>query len=190
MRAGYKLISALFALALLGGPAAAQQPAKSGKYVGKLAGHLPGGLEQTYELEKGHVFILGPNHGVFLNDVAGGFIDKTEVICPRAIDIVGGVVIASHGYCIVTDKDGDKAFLMWEGKDGGGTFKWTGGTGKYSGLQGNNTFRYTGIGKTEAFVVDWKGEWRPAITAVPATLLGRPGGGRDRFPPSMPASPV
>ena len=131
-----------------------------------------------------------------LNDVAGGFIDKTEVICPRALDIVGGLIITGHGYCTMTDRDGDKAFVAWEqGKDtspgtGGGTLKWTGGTGKYSGLQGNNTFRYTGIGKTEAFVVDWKGEWRPAITAVPATLLGRPGGGRDRFPPSMPASPV
>jgi hypothetical protein len=160
MQTIHKLVSALFALALLGAPAEAQPLAKSGKYAGKFAGHLPGGLEQTYELEKGHVFILGPNHGVFLNDVADGFIDKTEVICPRAIDIVNGVVIASHGYCIVTDKDGDKAFLAWEGKDGGGTFRWTGGTGKFSGLQGNNTFRYTGIGKTEAFVVLWEGDWR------------------------------
>jgi hypothetical protein len=163
MQTSRKLILAIFAIAisgLLAAPAAAQQPAKSGKYAGKYAGHLPGGLEQTYELEKGHVFILGPNHGVFLNDVAGGFIDRTEIVCPRAIDIVGGEVTAAHGYCIVTDKDGDKAFLAWEGKDGGGTFKWTGGTGKFSGLQGNNTFRFNGIGKTEAFIVVWEGDWR------------------------------
>jgi hypothetical protein len=166
MRALYKLVSAIFALALLGAPAAAQ-PAKSGKYIGKAAFHLPGGVEQTYELEKGHVFVLGPAHGVFLNDVAGGFIDKTEVVCPRVLDIVGGVPVAGHGYCIVTDKDGDKAFLVWQqqGKGtadgtGGGTFQWTGGTGKYSGLQGNNTFHYTAIGKTPSFVVVWEGDWR------------------------------
>jgi hypothetical protein len=88
MRTTYKLISAMFALALLSVPAAAQQSAKSGKYKGTAAFHLPGGVEQTYELEKGHVFILGPAHGVFLNDVAGGFIDKTEVVCPRVLDIV------------------------------------------------------------------------------------------------------
>jgi hypothetical protein len=164
MRASYKLISAVFALALLAAPAMAQQSAKSGKYTGKFTGHLPGGVEQIYELEKGHVFILGPRHGVFLNDVADGFLDKTEVVCPRVIDVVGAVVSA-HGYCIMTDKDGDKAFSAWELKGTGpgtawGTFKWTGGTGKYSGLQGNNTFRGTLIGKTAAEVIVWEGDWR------------------------------
>jgi hypothetical protein len=168
MQASRKLILAIFALAiggLLGTPTEAQQPAKSGKYTGKFTAHLPGGVEQIYELEKGHVFVLGPLHGVFLNDAAGGFIDKTEVVCPRALDIVNGL-ITGHGYCIITDKDGDKAFLVWEGKDtasrtGWGTFKWTGGTGKYSGLQGDdNTFHFSGIGKTGAGVVVWEGDWR------------------------------
>jgi hypothetical protein len=168
MKTSHKLISVLFAVALLGAPAAAQQSAKSGSYKGKFAAHLPGGVEQIYELEKGHVFILGPFHGVFLNDVADGFLDKTEVICPRALDIVGGLIITGHGYCTMTDRDGDKAFVAWEqGKDtspgtGGGTLKWTGGTGKYSGLQGNGTFHYTGgmIGKTGAALIFWEGDWR------------------------------
>jgi hypothetical protein len=162
MQAGYKLLSALFALALLAPPVAAQQSAKSGKYTGKFIYHAVAGAGQTCELEKGHVFFLGPAHGVFLNDIAKSFLDKTEVICPLLQDIVGGLVIAGHGYCIMTDKDGDKAFLVWEGKNtapgtGGGPFKWTGGTGKYSGLQGNNTFHYTAIGKTQAFVGVWEG---------------------------------
>src|SRR5262249_4674650 len=136
----------------------AQQPAKSGKYTGKFVAHLAG-VDQSYELEKGHVFVLGPAHGVFLNDAADGFIDQTEVICPASRDIVGGLNTAVRGYCIITDKDGDKAFLVYDdGKDtapgtGGGTFKWTGGTGKYSGLLGNNTWHYTGIGKTPSSVV-------------------------------------
>ncbi len=164
MRSSHNLISGVFvALAVLAAPAAAQQPAKSGKYTGKFAAHPVGNVEQIYELEKGHVFLLGVLHGVFLNDVADGFIDKTETICPRVLDIVGGHVTLGHGYCIITDKDGDKAFLAWEDNargTGDGTFKWTGGTGKYAGLQGNNTFHFTGIGKTGAGVVSWQGEWR------------------------------
>jgi hypothetical protein len=165
MRPGYKLISALFAVALLAAPATAQQSAKSGTYKGKFAAHAVPSVAQTYELDKDHAFFLGQAHGVFLNDVADGFIDKTEVNCPLVQDIVGGLATTAHGYCTITDKDGDKAFLVWEAKDtapgtGGGPFKWTGGTGKYSGLQGNNTFHYGNIGKTGAGVVVWEGEWR------------------------------
>src|SRR5262249_51737914 len=135
------------------------------KYRGIFAAHAVPSVAQTYELDKGHAFFLGQAHGVFLNDIANGFIDKTEVICPLVQDIVDGLAIAAHGYCIVTDNDGDKVFLVWEAKDtapgtGGGPFKWTGGTGKYSGLQGNNTFHYGGIGKTAAFAVVWEGDWR------------------------------
>jgi hypothetical protein len=81
MRTSYKLISALFALALLSAPAAAQ-PAKSGTYKGKFVAHGMASVAQTYELDKGHVFFLGQGHGVFLNDAADGFLDKTEVVCP------------------------------------------------------------------------------------------------------------
>jgi hypothetical protein len=164
MRTSCKLILAIFSVALLAGPAAAQPLAKSGTYKGKFAAHAVASVAQTYELDKGHAFFLGQVHGVFLNDVAGGFIDKTEVICPLVQDIIAGLT-TGHGYCTVTDKDGDKAFLVWQGKDtapgtGGGPFKWTGGTGKYTGLQGNNTFRYNAIGKTPSFVGVWEGEWR------------------------------
>jgi len=109
MRAAYKLILAIFAGALLAAPTEAQL-AKSGKYTGKTAFNPAGG--QSYELEKGHVFLLDMLPGLFLNDVAGGFIDQSEVKCPRATDIVDGRLINSHGYCIITDKDGDRAFLV------------------------------------------------------------------------------
>ena len=162
MRASYKLISALFAVALLAAPAAAQPLAKSGTYTGKFG---PQAVGEMYDIGKGHVFFVGKFHGVFFNDVAGGFIDKTEVTCPGVNDIVNGVTAAANGHCVITDKDGDKAFLSWQGKgtapgSGEGPFQWTGGTGKYSGIQGNNTFRYTGIGNTTAFSVVWQGDWR------------------------------
>jgi hypothetical protein len=163
MRASYKLISVLFAVALLGAPAEAQQLAKSGNYVAKIGFSSAG---QAYELEKGHAFWVGVFHGVFFNDAGGGFLHNTLVTCPAANDIVNGASVAVHGYCIMTDKDGDRAFLVYHGKGVpsgslGGTFEWTGGTGKYAGLQGNNTWHNSlFIGDSGSGSVVWEGEWR------------------------------
>jgi hypothetical protein len=165
MRTNYKLISVIFSLALLAAPAAAQQSAKSGTYKGNYWGQGVPGATQSYELEKGHVFYLAQNHGIFLNNVADGFLDKTEATCPFAGDFSNGVFTAANGYCIVTDKDGDKAFLVWRGKGPApgtyaGTFEWAGGTGKFQGLQGNNSYHGGDIGKTGAFSAVWEGDWR------------------------------
>jgi hypothetical protein len=71
------LATALLASAtVLGAMAEAQQLPKSGKHTGKYASHLVGEARKVYELEKGQVFILGASNGVFLNDVADGFLDK------------------------------------------------------------------------------------------------------------------
>jgi len=167
MQASFTRVFAAFVavtiIALFGAATEAQQLAKSGKYTGKYAAHGVGA--QTYELEKGHVFLLGSNQGVFLNDVADSFLDKTEVTCAIAADLVDGVSTGGHGYCIIADKDGDKAFLAFQGKgtapeSDAGTFQWSGGTGKFVGIQGNNTWHRTGIGKTTASSIVWEGEWR------------------------------
>lgn len=138
------------------------QLAKQGKYRGVFGAR---GAGSTHELEKGHVFWVGSFGGIFMNATEGGFLDKTVVECPGVSDVVNGLDIGGFGYCVVTDKDGDKAHLSWKGKDsspgtGGGTFHWTGGTGKYSGIKGENTYRYTPIGNAPASVVYWEGEWR------------------------------
>jgi hypothetical protein len=158
-------LALLISTAVLGGTAEAQQLPKSGKYTGKYASHLVPEVAQTFELEKGHVFVLTKSHGVFFNDVADGFLDKTEVTCALANDLVDGVSTALNGHCIVADKDGDKVFSVFEGKGSApgiiaGTFQWTGGTGKFTGIQGNNTFHVTAIGKTLASWIVWEGEWR------------------------------
>ena len=49
-------------------------------------------------------------------------------------DLVDGVSTAINGHRIVTDKDGDKIFTVYEGKGSApgiiaGTNQWTGGTG-------------------------------------------------------------
>jgi hypothetical protein len=158
------LLHVLGALALViavGVTAEAQLP-KHGNYRGMFGAQAVGTANQ---MEKGHVFFVGGFNGVFFNNVANGFIDKSSVVCPGVNDILNGLALGNHGYCIITDKDGDKAFYVWKGKDtspgvGGGDFQWTGGTGKYSGIKGNNTYRYTAIGATSAYSVVWEGEWQ------------------------------
>ena len=147
---------AVAVVSFLGATAEGQQLPKSGKYKGTYASHQVPEVAQTYELEKGHVYFLGRSHGVFFNDVADGFLDKTEVTC---------AIAAINGHCIITDKDGDKVFSVFEGKGSApgiiaGTFQWTGGTGKFTGIQGNNTFHVTAIGKTLSSWIVWEGEWR------------------------------
>jgi len=41
-----------------------------------------------------------------------------------------------------------------------GDYQWTGGTGKYAGMKGNNTFSATGIGSTSEGRGLLKGEWQ------------------------------
>lgn len=144
------------------GVTAEAQLAKQGTYRGMLGARAVG---TVHEIDKGHVFFVGAFSGVFFNDVANGFLDKSSVECPGVNDIVNGLSMGNHGYCIVTDKDGDKAFQVWKGKDtspnvGAGDFQWTGGTGKYSGIKGNGTYRYTGIGTTSTYSVVWEGAWQ------------------------------
>lgn len=156
-----RVLGALTLVLIIGVTAEAQLP-KQGKYRGMAALWSAG---TPHEIEKGHVLFLGTFSGVFFNDVANGFIDKSAVECPGVNDIVNGLSVAGHGYCTITDKDGDKAFSVWKGKGtspgfGGGDFQWTGGTGKYTGIKGNNTYRYTGISNTPASWLVWEGEWQ------------------------------
>ncbi len=74
-----------------------------------------------------------------------------------------GIGTAS-GTCLITDKDGDKVFLVWTCKNPGsgcqGTFQWTGGTGKYTGITGNNTFTGFPLPSSASGYSVWKGDWK------------------------------
>jgi hypothetical protein len=118
---------------------------------------LTSGIRAARRVRKKSPVFLGKLQGVFFNDVAGGFLDRTQWAC--------AVSVAAHGYCVGADKDGDRVFTVCRGKDNApgsiaGTTQYTGGTGKYAGLQGHNTFRGARIGDTMAFSADWQGEWR------------------------------
>jgi hypothetical protein len=123
----------------------------------------------TFEIggDKDHVFFVGEFSGTVFNDAGKGFLHLASVSCPGVDDVINGVSNA-HGYCTITDQDGDKAFVVWKckGKDPSrceGDFQWTGGTGKYTGIRGNNTFygvHRNIVGPTPQGYSIWKGEWK------------------------------
>jgi hypothetical protein len=116
------------------------------------------GVGKAYEMEKGHYFWVGEFSGTFFNDKgAGSPFHRAGVKCPGWLDMdFNAKRSQGGGTCIITDLEGNQAYLTWRnagapgpGGQGPGTFQYTGGTGKYQGISGNNTF----VGVTQ---VNWQ----------------------------------
>lgn len=108
------------------------------------------GVGKAHEIEKGHYYWVGEFSGTFFNDKGpGSLFHLAGVKCPAHQDLNLNTKKAdSGGYCIVTDTDGDQAYLSWtipngDVRAGSGEFEYTGGTGKYKGISGKNPF--TGV---------------------------------------------
>ncbi len=116
------------------------------------------GVGKAYEMEKGHFFWVGEFSGTFFNDKGDGSqFHRAGVKCPGWLDMDFNTKRSQGGgTCIITDLEGNQAFLTWRnagapgpGGKGPGTFQYTGGTGKYQSISGNNTF----VGVTQ---VNWQ----------------------------------
>ena len=138
----------------------AQLP-KQGTYSGLFGWNVS---STTHELEEGHVVTQDVYSGTFFNGEGNGFLHETSWVCPGVTDTRQGKGTA-QGHGIVTDYDNDKAYFAWKGtidpEDGfNGDYRWTGGTGKYAGITGDNTFRATTIGETVQGRGLMKGDWK------------------------------
>lgn len=133
---------------------------KEGNYSSKFGWYSKG---QMFEVGPEHKFFVGEFSGTNFNDKGEGFLNMTSVVCPGVLDINKGMNDA-HGYCVVTDNDGDKAYLVWKCKGEElckGDMQWTGGTGKYEGITGNNSLTaLPSIGGTQQGWSIWEGEWK------------------------------
>ena len=113
------------------------------------------GVGKAYEIEKGHYYWVGEFSGTFFNDKGeGSLLHRAGVKCPAYNDLdFNNKSSKASGYCVMTDTDGDQAYASWQnagdGRRGPGTFKFTGGTGKYKGISGDNTF----VGVTQ---INWQ----------------------------------
>jgi len=79
-------------------------------------------------------------------------------------DIAPDGMTKANGYCIVSDMADNKAFLVWkcQGKMGdkcNGDFQWTGGTGEYAGIKGNNRFFGMTLVPSNSGYSEWDGGW-------------------------------
>lgn len=107
------------------------------------------GVGKAHQIEEGHFYWVGEFSGTFFSDKGkGGLFHLAGVKCPAWYDLdLNKGTTAAGGYCVVTDVEGDQAYMTWKnaGKTGPaaagpGTFTFTGGTGKYSGISGTNPF--------------------------------------------------
>jgi hypothetical protein len=118
------------------------------------------------QIEADHRFWFGEINGTFFNDAGQGFFHRASGVCPGVRDVVKDAVEA-HGYCVITDEDGDTASLAWKCKgietcDGDSEF--LGGTGKYTGLKERS--KLLGVPQTRVDTdastghAVWKGAWQ------------------------------
>jgi hypothetical protein len=132
---------------------------KEGSYSGVFAWHFTG---QTAGNDANTIW-GGAGTGPFLNAAATGFLHASLVVCTTAGSAGKGVTANDRGDCVVTDPQGDLAFATWRCTScpSAGEFTWVGGTGKYSGLRGKNTYRNDSAGPagSPAGWSSWKGEW-------------------------------
>jgi hypothetical protein len=107
------------------------------------------GVGKAYPLEKGHFVWVGEFSGTFFNDKGkGSLFDQAGVKCPGIQNNdTNNKKNKGMGHCTITDAAGDQAYLSWQGEGdgvpghtGSGTFEYTGGTGKYAGITGKNTY--------------------------------------------------
>jgi len=144
----------------IGSVAAAGDLPKSGTYSGHYGWTFNG---QVQQLGPDRTVYAGVLPGVMFNDTGKGFMHKSRVDCTLFNDVDHGHANA-NGTCVVTDTDGDKIFVEW--KCAGmmpacpGTERFVGGTGKYTGISGDQQFQGNFIGDTGAGWSDWKGEYQ------------------------------
>jgi hypothetical protein len=113
------------------------------------------GVGKVYQIEKGHIYWVGDFSGSFASDKGPGSpLDQTGWKCPGFNDLdFNNKKSKAAGHCIVTDPaSGDQLYSVWqcEGDTTAchGTNDYTGGTGRFQGVTGGNTF----VGHTQ---VNW-----------------------------------
>lgn len=141
MKSRKLLLKAMVLGAALALPAFVQ--AQDWKVIGEFGWFSVG---KGHQIEKGHFYWVGEFSGTFFNDKGpGSLFHRAGVRCPAYFDAdLNNKKSKAAGYCVISDTDGDQAYLTWESQgDPGripGTFQYTGGTGKYQGISGKNTF--------------------------------------------------
>jgi hypothetical protein len=100
----------------------------------------------TLELAKDHTLTTSIDYSIVTTDDPKSIYNMATGRCTGTFLVMPGGKVAGAGFCLRKDKDGDTESLAWElpADSDKGTWKMTGGTGKFAG-------------KTDS------GWWQPAV---------------------------
>jgi hypothetical protein len=99
-----------------------------------------------YEIKEDQALFVGAFAGVMFVETKTGAMDSAQLLCPAMVEInLKDGQQSGEGRCIITTRPGDKVYAMWRcaGEHGtgcAGTFTFTGGTGRFTGITGNSAF--------------------------------------------------
>jgi hypothetical protein len=154
------LILTFFSLAA-GGNAFCEEMAKEGTTTGK---NFVSGTSTVLPMGEERLQINYEGSGVSINDSGKGFLNNSAVYCVGSIQAVKGA-IKETGFMVFTSQDGDKVYLTYKssgkfGEPHKGTSTFTGGTGKYEGVQGNGEFTLYNLHNAKEGVWTAKSIWK------------------------------
>jgi hypothetical protein len=139
----------------------AQQLPKSGTFTVQSGWKAIG---ETTQVAEGRTYGFGSFWGVVFNDKGSGPLHWGPVVCPYTLEMLGSALKA-QGQCAWSDADGDKIFTDWTGSmppnsqfEGLNTI--TGGTGKYTGVQGKAPFHCKSLNASGQWACTQQFEYR------------------------------
>jgi hypothetical protein len=131
----------LCACALIAGSTAGAQPAKQGE---DNVTHIYTYVDKVMKLGDRTV-IFRELSGVSTNDKGSGMLHNLGMRCWGFIDVVENKP-STTGRCVQMDAQGDQVFSTYVNKAGVGSATFIGGTGKFAGISGEQTFTgYTSL---------------------------------------------
>jgi len=119
---------------------------------------------ETTQPAEGRVYGAGMFWGVTFNDKGTGPLHNGNAVCPYTLEIIKGGLTAK-GQCTWSDSDGDKIFNDYTGAvDASGVFdglnQFTGGTGKFAGIQGKAPFHCKALNANGQYACTQEFEYR------------------------------
>ena len=144
------LASALSLVLLVAfGLGAKAEMAKEGTF--SITQYMSGTTFKAVPMGEEHFYMSYEMMGVAISDTGEGFLHNVSVYCPGSLYAVKGVKVQESGVLIYTDLDGDKVFQAWKTTSGKlvgvtkGTGTFVGGTGKYTGITGDQEWTWSGV---------------------------------------------
>ena len=118
-----------------------EEMAKEGTMTGKL---YVSGTSKALPMGEERLQMNYEGSGVIISDNGKGFLHNSAAYFIGSLHAVNGV-FEETGFMVSTPPDGDKVFSTYKasgtfGKPVKGTLTYTGGTGKYEGIQGSGEF--------------------------------------------------